>query len=253
MDDVLLRTPVFKADDARKVAHRLFGVDGEVSALPSERDQNFLLQTVGGDRFVLKIANASDGRALLDAQNAALGHIARRSALCQRVIPALDGEAITQTMSDGNIRHFVRLFTWLPGEPLAMVPQRSSLLEDLGGKAAELDAALEGFDHPAIHREFYWDLARGLALVRELAPSIADERMRSLVMDLSDRIDARDCARHERLRRAAVHNDPNDYNVLVRLPPEGGSHEISGILDFGDIVHSYAIADLAIAIAYAVL
>src|SRR4029453_17003850 len=71
------------------------------------------------------------------------------------------------------------------------------------------------------------------------------------------------------LRRAAVHNDPNDYNILIAqdLPPEGGSHgsspgghvasafrrKITGILDFGDIVYSYAIADLAIAVAYAVL
>jgi Ser/Thr protein kinase RdoA (MazF antagonist) len=282
MDDVLLRTPSFKAEDARELAHTVFGVDGEVSPLPSERDQNFLIQTsMGGDRFVLKIANASDGRALLEAQNDALLHIARRSALCPRVIPARDGATISEAVSDGNVRHFVRLFTFLPGEPLATSPQTAGLLEDLGRKVAELDAALEGFDHPAIHRGFYWDLAQGIALVREWAPLVEDEGMRALVGRLVDRIESRDGARLIRLRRSAVHNDPNDYNVLVSLPPEGGSHQsghaphgpfaaphvasasshvasalrrkIVGILDFGDIVHSYAIADLAIAIAYAVL
>src|SRR4029079_1275268 len=246
MDDVLLRTPTFKAEDAREVAHRVFGVDGEVSSLPSERDQNFLLQTNGGDRFVLKIANAADGRALLDAQNEALAHIARRSSLCPRVIPALDGKTISEVVSDGNVRHFVRLFTWLSGEPLATVPQTAELLVDLGRSVAELDGTLEGFDHPAIHRDFYWDLAQGITLVRGSASLVTDEGMRALVTRLVDQIEARDAARFARLRRAAVHNDPNDYNVLV-------SGKVTGILDFGDIVHSYAVADLAIAIAYAVL
>jgi len=246
MDDVLLRTPSFKAEDAREVAHRVFGVDGEVSSLPSERDQNFLLQTNGGDRFVLKIANASDGRALLDAQNEALAHIARRSSLCPRVIPALDGKTISEVVSDGNVRHFVRLFTWLSGEPLATVSQTAELLVDLGRSVAELDGTLEGFDHPAIHRDFYWDLAQGITLVRGSASLVTDEGMRALVTRLVDRIETRDAPRFARLRRAAVHNDPNDYNVLV-------SGKITGILDFGDIVYSYAIADLAIAIAYVVL
>src|SRR4029079_2018838 len=254
MDDVMLRTPSFKAEDAREVAHRVFGVDGEVSSLPSERDQNFLLQTNGGDRFVLKIANAADGRALLDAQNEALAHIARRSSLCPRVIPALDGKTISEVVSDGNVRHFVRLFTWLSGEPLATVPQTAELLVDLGRSVAELDGTLEGFDHPAIHRGFYWDLAQGITLVRGSASLVTDEGMRAVVTRLVDQIEARYAARFARLRRAAVHNDPNDYNVLVSLPPDGGSHgKITGILDFGDIVYSYAIADLAIAIAYVVL
>src|SRR6185312_6980667 len=159
-----------------------------------------------------------------------------------------------EVVSDGNVRHFVRLFTWLSGEPLATVPQTAELLVDLGRSVAELDGTLEGFDHPAIHRGFYWDLAQGITLVRGSASLVTDEGMRAVVTRLVDQIEARDAARFARLRRAAVHNDPNDYNVLVSLPPDGGSHgKITGILDFGDIVYSYAIADLAIAIAYVVL
>jgi 4-aminobutyrate aminotransferase-like enzyme/Ser/Thr protein kinase RdoA (MazF antagonist) len=264
--DLLVHAPDLTAPEATALARRLFGVESEASPLPSERDRNFLLQTRAGDRFVLKIANAADGRALLEAQNAALAHVARRTSLCPRAIPALDGSEIAEWRAARGSTHFVRLFTWLPGEPLALVPRSPELLEELGRAVAELDAALEGFDHPAIHRDFYWDLANGLALVREHAALIADDRMRTLVEDVAAAIASRDGARLARLRRAAVHNDPNDYNVLVSLLPEGGSHgdphtrvasavrrKISGILDFGDIVHSYAAADLAIAIAYAIL
>ena len=249
MDDVLLQAPALSLSEALQFARVLYGIEADGHGLPSERDQNFHLQTVAGDRFVLKIANVTDERGLLEAQTAALAHVARRTALCPRLVPGIDGGAIQAITSAGGVRHFVRLLTWVEGVPLGSVPEDHSpdLLEAVGRAVAELDAALHGFDHPAIHREFYWDLAAGLSLVRELAPLVADEGLRALVTRLAEQIDARDAPRFARLRRAAVHNDPNDYNVLVS---EG---RITGILDFGDLVHSYGIADLAIAVAYAVL
>jgi 4-aminobutyrate aminotransferase-like enzyme/Ser/Thr protein kinase RdoA (MazF antagonist) len=267
--DVLQHAPALTPAEASAIAQLLYGVNGDASPLPSERDQNFLLQA-GAERFVLKIANSTDGLALLEAQNAALAHVAWRTTLCPRVVPGVDGAGITEMRSAAGARHFVRLLTWIDGAPLGSLPHHPpELLEDLGRKIGELDAALEGFDHPAIHRDFYWDLARGLSLVRELTPLVADSARRGLVSRLADRIESRDASRFARLRRAAVHNDPNDYNILIAqdLPPEGGSHgsspgghvasafrrKITGILDFGDIVYSYAIADLAIAVAYAVL
>ena len=276
--DVLHHAPALTPAEASELARRLYGVEAEAVPLPSERDQNFVLRTAAGDGFVLKIANAADERDLLEAQTAALAHVARRPTLCPRLVAGIDGAAIADITSAAGVRHFVRLLTWVDGVPLGTIPDHPpELLEDLGRRVAELDAALDGFDHPAIHREFYWDLAAGLPLVRELAPLVEDQALRALVTRLAERIDVRDAPRFARLRRAAVHNDPNDYNILVSdRPPEGGSHEISsgsgghetsngdrvasafrrkvvGILDFGDIVYSYAIADLAIAAAYAVL
>jgi len=253
--DVLQHAPALTAAEASELARRLFGVSAEAAQLPSERDQNFALHTPAGDRFVLKIANAADDRALLEAQNAALLHVARATSLCPRVIPTLDGEPMASVVVSSGTRHFIRLLTWLPGQPLGAVPDRTpDLLVELGAAIAELDAALEGFDHPAIHRDFYWDLARGMALCRDAAPRIAPPEMRALVTTLLARIEARDAERFQRLRRGAVHNDPNDYNVLVSEPfGSSGRRALVGVLDFGDIVHSYAVADLAIAIAYAVL
>ena len=45
-----------------------------------------------------------------------------------------------------------------------------------------------------------------------------------------------------------IHGDANDYNVLV--DPE---RMIVGLIDFGDMVYSYTVGNLAIAIAYVVL
>jgi 4-aminobutyrate aminotransferase-like enzyme/Ser/Thr protein kinase RdoA (MazF antagonist) len=245
--DVLHATPSFTADAAALAARRMYGLDAEATPLVSERDQNFRLQTAAGDAFVLKIANAADDRALVAAQNAALAHVARRSTLCPSVVPTLDGAPMADVVNNG-VTHVVRLLTWVPGVPLAEVGTVSpELLADLGARLAELDAALDGFDDPAVHRDFYWDLARAFEVIAESSALVADPALRALVSDLAATIQARDGVRLDRLRRAVVHNDPNDHNVLVSGPT------VAGILDFGDLVHSYAIADLAIAIAYVVL
>jgi 4-aminobutyrate aminotransferase-like enzyme/Ser/Thr protein kinase RdoA (MazF antagonist) len=252
VDDVLLDAPALPIDEAVEWAGRLYGVTANGSPLPSERDQNVLLSTEAGDRFVLKIANATESRGHLEAQNAGLAHVARRSTLCPAVIPAVDGASITEIQSRG-VTYLTRLVTWLEGEPLARVTAPPmELFEDLGARLAELDAALEGFDHPAVHRTFQWELGRALDVVRESLPLVADATLAALISSIASRVAARDGERHSRLRRAVVHNDPNDYNVLVSRPG-GADASISGIIDFGDLVYSYRIADLAIAIAYAVL
>jgi Ser/Thr protein kinase RdoA (MazF antagonist) len=49
------------------------------------------------------------------------------------------------------------------------------------------------------------------------------------------------------LRRSIVHHDANDWNVLV------DGERVVGIIDFGDMVHSWTVADPAVAAAYAML
>ncbi|HJU93832.1 MAG TPA: phosphotransferase, partial [Pyrinomonadaceae bacterium] len=48
---------------------------------------------------------------------------------------------------------------------------------------------------------------------------------------------------------SVIHGDANDYNVLV--DPE--RMIIIGLIDFGDMVYSYTVGNLAIALAYVVL
>jgi Ser/Thr protein kinase RdoA (MazF antagonist) len=186
-----------------------------------------------GQRFVLKIANTAESRVFLEAQNAVMDYLAERVQFCQRVIGGI-GEF------EG---HFVRLVTYLPGVPLAAIKHHTpGLLHDLGQKLGQLSHALADFDHPAVHRDFHWDLANGNRIVNEYAPLIEDADLRKLVLK----------CRYEpetALRRSVIHGDANDYNVLV--DPE--SMTVSGLIDFGDMVYSYTVGDLAIAIAYVVL
>jgi Ser/Thr protein kinase RdoA (MazF antagonist) len=228
---LLSHTPAFDLESATRIAEKLFGLRVRARALPSERDQNFLLVDDAGERFVLKIANALESRELLEAQNAVLDRVGRRVSFCPRVVPNRDGELIGDAAG-----HYVRLVTYLPGVPLAQVTTHSSeLLHDLGRKLGQLDHSLAGFDHPAVHRDFHWDLANGNRIIDD-----ADPHLRELVIRC--RFDG-----NTNLRRSVIHGDANDYNVLVE------SDRVTGLIDFGDIVYSWTVGNLAVALAYVVL
>ncbi len=55
----------------------------------------------------------------------------------------------------------------------------------------------------------------------------------------------------ESLRHSVIHSDANDHNLLVS--EVGGAPHVSGLIDFGDLVHSITVADPANAAAYAML
>jgi 4-aminobutyrate aminotransferase-like enzyme/Ser/Thr protein kinase RdoA (MazF antagonist) len=245
--------PRVDVERARVLAREIYGVEAVASPLESERDRNFRLDLADGARFVLKIASAGESRDWLEAQNAAMAHAAARGAPCPSVVAALDGATIATAPDEAGAVHMVRLLTWIPGEPLGRVRYHSpGLLEDLGRTLGALDAALAGFDHPAIHRDFHWDLARAPGTIEQHVPFIEDDALRTQVQDLA----ARSAAAVERasaeLPTAAIHNDANDYNVLVaRQAP--GAERVAGFIDFGDMVHGWRAADPAIAIAYAML
>src|SRR5512132_1831558 len=158
--------PRFDTRAAARIARDIFGLDAVATPLTSERDQNFLLTDARGEssvmKQVLKIASASESRVVIEAQQAAMAHVAARMSLCPRPVRTVTGETIATISGQDGREHLVWAVTHLPGRPLGTVPYRSpALLEDFGRAIASLGCALDDFDHPALHRDFHWDLANG--------------------------------------------------------------------------------------------
>jgi 4-aminobutyrate aminotransferase-like enzyme/Ser/Thr protein kinase RdoA (MazF antagonist) len=248
--------PRFDLPRVEALTRLLLGHPATASALPSERDQNFLLTVDGEPRLVLKIANAGEDRAFLAAEQRAMQHVAQRCALTPRVEVLRDGLTRAQvTAPDGRL-HLAWAVSALPGVPLGTVAQRSpALFHRLGAAAAELARALDGFDDPALHRDFHWDLTRGRAVVARHRALVADPELGAAIDVLVQRFDDHAAELLPALPRSVIHGDLNDYNVLVG----GGSdlfdrcQHVTGLIDFGDMVHGVTIGDLAIAIAYGML
>jgi 4-aminobutyrate aminotransferase-like enzyme/Ser/Thr protein kinase RdoA (MazF antagonist) len=267
---LLNHVPTFSIAAAVALADKFFGIRATATPLPSERDQNFLLSTPADERFVMKIANGVEDRALLEAQNEVMFYLSSRLAFCPGILLNLSGESISQIVSPKGITNFVRLVTYLPGVPLAQVNLHSpQLLQGFGERLGELDRELAGFDHPSLHRDFHWDLANGLRIIREYGPLVADKRLREIVYECAKDFESQVSPVLDQLRRTVIHGDANDYNVLVqpgndwpvwhRHPAYAhgrdarATSQVTGLIDFGDMVHSFTIGDLAVAIAYVIL
>ena len=246
--------PFFTIEDASRIAFEAYGLRAEVYTLPGERDSNFRLKATTGQEFVLKIAPVVEHRDVLDLQNKALEHLAahKSSLLLPRIQVTAGEEAITTVISTEGMKHFVRLFTFVPGKVLAETrPHTPELLYSLGSMLGNMDYALQDFTHPAAHRTLKWDLQHTL-WIRDYLQYIDQPERRAIVERFLAQFETQVLPLLPKLRMGIIHNDANDYNVLIDDTVEGARRVVS-VVDFGDMVYTYTVCELAIACAYAML
>ena len=260
MTSIVQHAPRFSEQDAVRLAHDFFGLDVSAGQLPSERDQNFHLTCRTGEQYVLKVANATESIEVLEFQNQVMMHIAGNKdrleqgvAAAPQICENINGGQIMSVDGFEGATHFVRLLTYLPGKPFARVkPHDADLLTGLGRFFGNLDRILEDFDHPAAHRDFHWDLKNAGRVVNRYIGLIDDPVKSDLIQRLLERFQTQSEPKLGRLRTSIIHNDANDYNVLVE-PHGKWRNRVSGVIDFGDMVFTYTIGEAAIACAYAML
>jgi len=254
MNEVTYPPPRFDPDRVATRIRDLYRLEGKLSPLPSERDQNFLLQTTSGGAFVVKIANRRESPQVLEMQNRVLFHLRETASnLCfPEPLPSRREKFLEEIRIHGTPRHLLRILTYLPGRFLADIEDRPpALLKRLGRFIGTLDRALAGFHHPAAHRRLLWDL-KNAGDIRPFTVHIGDRRRRHIVEHHLDRFTEEVLPRLSRLPAAVIHNDANDHNLLVRSGRRGAPIPV-GLIDFGDMVHSQRIHELAIAAAYAMM
>jgi|SRR5579859_2032682 len=246
--------PVFTLDDASRIGLEFYGLHAVAQPLPGERDRNFYLKTDAGREYVLKIAPAEEPQALLEMQNQALAHLAARAPalLLPHVCATPAGESIATITSSVGAQHFARLLTYVPGRLFAEVrPHSAALLHSLGALLGKLDHALLDFSHPAAQRVLKWDLQHA-GWIREYLQHIAQPERRAIVEHFLALFETQTLPVLPALRKSVIHNDANDYNVLVGAA-DAVDRKVISLVDFGDMTETYTVCELAIAAAYAML
>jgi 4-aminobutyrate aminotransferase-like enzyme/Ser/Thr protein kinase RdoA (MazF antagonist) len=231
-------TPRWGIADVAAMLARVFDLEGDLTPLPGERDQNLRLDTPDGG-FVVRIANSADDLAVLDMQQAALEHIARFPGGPPVPEPrrTADGRRVAEVEGHGVV-----VSTFLAGETLREAPGAVGVF-DVGAAMGGLQRSLQGFFHPAAGRTLLWD-ARTVAQLEPMLSAIEDPELRRNVANVIHHVGREVVPILDGLPAQVIHNDINPDNLLV-----SGS-TLSGIVDFGDMVHGPRVMDVAVTASY---
>ncbi|KOF17808.1 hypothetical protein AC244_15605 [Ensifer adhaerens] len=249
MNDMLKTTPDFSIDQAAALLKQHYGLAGTLSLLASERDQNFKVEAADGATYILKVVNGAEPEIESDFQTALLSHVSTFAAELPvpHIRTTLTGASLAETTSTHGARHRLRLVSWVSGLPLAETGRSAGALQSLGQMLGRFDASLKGFMHPGALRDLDWDI-RKAGRSRDRLDHVSEPEDRALLERFLARFAKTVEPKLATLRSAVIHNDANDWNVLV----DKADHDrISGLIDFGDALYAPVIAEVAIAAAYA--
>jgi len=257
--------------EADALVSELFCLDVDCKAtreLDSYDDRNFVVLAVAREvprqgqqtRYLLKIHNGveSDNKEFLMAQNATMLTLAKAGIDCPKPCgchgkheETFEGLIKYKTMKyGGGERPFaVRLLTWVVGTPLSNVTQDygREVLVDLGRYLGRLRSHLDGVDYPGCHRPHMWDLA-AFANMRSFTSAIERQDRRDLVLGVLEAYETSVLPLADGLPKATLMGDFNEANIIM-----DDRIRVSGVIDFGDIIYSHRVNELAIAMAYGMI
>ncbi|MFD2238293.1 phosphotransferase [Aureimonas populi] len=234
-------------ETAEEIAARHYGITGRATPLIGEKDANFRLDAADGGRFFLKILHPGESAGVSSMHTLALLHVEARAPELpvQRVVRTRAGRADFRIGLGGEERT-VRLTDFTPGLAQKETEPSPAQARAVGEVLARLQGALADFRHPAEDHETSWDMARA-GLLRAVLPLVRDETERALLTEILDAFDARLAPRLAALPRQMAHNDFNKDNILV---DPAAPERIAGIIDFGDMLRTPVVCDVAVAAAY---
>ena len=218
-----------------------------VHALGSEFNHTFEVRANSGHRYVAKVFDRDD----VDSVRWQHRLMDRIAAVGDVVVPHVlrDADGRDYRLRDRRSRSSAA-YTWVDGAVIGNLPRHSvALLEDWGRTAGRMVSALAdiGVDVPSPNTHT-WDLINAPAVIRQHLGDVPDEAHRALVLGAVDLFETWVTPRISELPKAVVHQDLNDFNVLVA--GTGDAARIAGVIDFGDAIYTTRVSEVAIAAAY---
>lgn len=221
-----------------------YGITGQVTQLPGERDLNYKI-TADGDTYIFKVHDCEEQN-FIELQQKLLENVSQINSLTQpSPIKSLQGQTIIN-LADGKIG---RLLTWSEGDLFSQKEKTERLKYSLGVAVALVDRQLSEFNaNPyleTLNRPFGWNALQASGLVEKI-DLIKDEQLKVEVKQSFDFASPEFFTKLNQLPKQLIHNDANDNNIVVH------DSRVTSLIDFGDIIYAPRICGLAVACAYAI-
>jgi 4-aminobutyrate aminotransferase-like enzyme/Ser/Thr protein kinase RdoA (MazF antagonist) len=139
--------------------------------------------------------------------------------------------------------HFVHMVTLLEGLPLSEAETNSDVFHAAGALAGDAAKGLRGFFHPTAGHKLFWDVRHIGEFVRYVG-GLSDTRLRKAVRDFIPSFCAEIVPALGRLRSQVIHHDANLANLLA---DPANPARMTGLVDFGDMIHGPIAQDVAVA------
>jgi Ser/Thr protein kinase RdoA (MazF antagonist) len=138
----------------------------------------------------------------------------------------------------------LRVLTWVNGSLLDDSEITPEMARSLGDRLADLDIALNSFEHDSDGQASLWDTQRAGQL-RSLLVHVSDSVVRQQLETVLDVFEEQVTPALKLLPRQVIHHDANTENILLDT-----SGDLSGIIDFGDLLRAPRIIEVSTAAAY---
>ena len=230
-----------------------WGIEAKLSALPGELDQNFLTQQKDGTKYILKIMRNECPHWLIKAQIEASEHLYKKdhSLKVPKVLKSSKGASFIREVDWSGNERLIWVQEHIPGKCYAEIKQKSPAISfDIGVALGNIAKALADYKNDSLIRDFKWNLP-GSLWIKKYLPVIENSSQLEIISKIADEFEEI-LPKLSSLGQQTIHNDPNDYNILIS-GEKYQSLTVSGIIDFGDICVAPRVCDLSIAAAYIVL
>ena len=232
--------PNFPTHEVKDILLTEFSITGIPELLFSDRDQNFLITDSNKQKYILKISNSAEKLDDLVIQHKATLFI--KSTDEDLKVPHQINK-IKSINKDGSI-YFIRLLEFIEGNFLKNINLDDLSYYKLGEFLGRLNLSLQNFDHKYKKTDFHWDV-RAVNSIRSRLSSIDNQDDKNTISYFLEAYELNVQANDLKLSKMFIHNDGNDQNILI-----DNKGNVIGIIDFGDMVYSYRIAEPAICMAY---
>ena len=215
----------------------------EIKLLVGYDNPNYKIVS-GGQSYILKLyQNNSTHHKIIEAENNVL--LKLQTNLFGKIpnpITTLTGK----TTFDSGENSFGRLLSYLEGDLLENVDHAPQLFSSLGKLLGQINKELAALD-PFVFKSRVtdWDIQNALRVKRYI--QFIPPQRKKLVQYYLQQFEEFILPKLLKCRESLIHGDANDLNIVCK------ENQISGIFDFGDMVFSQTVNDLAICLAYALM
>jgi hydroxylysine kinase len=245
-DDLRFNPPNFDENILQHCLYENYGITGHFKTLAGERDQNVSVTTQQGQQYIFKISSFDELNESIDLQIQALLYLEKNDPQLSvpRQIRNQSGQSYSTLISENGHTHLARLLSYVEGIPISEFDHLPlDAIKEVGNITGRVCAGLKSFNHSAASHFMPWDSLNELIFTDELRQNYTPDDFKPLAEGHLMRLKAYTMPKLLALPRQVIHNDGHSGNIMCS--PDSPQN-VTGVIDFGDLVLGPVVVDLAV-------